>query len=145
MAVQKPKYPPPTKEQVQKIHLYLGKGCLPETAMARCGIPKVQYNEWLRHGNAGTPGYTEFVESLDSALIDFQCQLLSIISEAALDKANVSAAQWLYMQRFGFKEKKAQEAEEKAAQAEAVFSLQKQKEVDAAEADAAEARLMGLQ
>ncbi len=110
--------------------------------MARIGIPRLQFQEWLRHGNAGTPGYKEFVESLDAALVDFQCQLLSVISEAALDKANVSACQWLYMQRFGFKEKQAQEAADKAAQAEAMFGVQKQKDVDEAELEAAEKRLM---
>lgn len=113
--------------------------------MARIGIPRNQFNEWLRHGNAGSPGYKEFVESLDAALVDFQCQLLSIISEAALDKGNVAAAQWIYMQRFGFKEKKAQEAELKAIEAEQIFGAEKKRASDEAEVEAAERRLMGLQ
>lgn len=110
--------------------------------MSRIGVPRNQFNEWLRHGNAGTPGYKEFVESLDAALVDFQCQLLTIISDAALKHKNVAAAQWIYMQRFGFKEKKAQEAELKAIEASDVFNAQKQKEVDEAELEAAEKRLM---
>lgn len=135
-----PKYPAPTVEQTKLLIKWIRKGALPETASARIGIPLKVFQSWLYHAGTGKPGYVEFAEAIDAALVEFQCELLDLISTSAFEKKNVSAATWLYQQRFGRREQAIIDAQVKAEQMGDVFT-QKAKEASAKEIAEAEARM----
>jgi len=135
------KYPAPTLEQTKVLIKWIRKGALPETASARIGIPLKVFQNWLYHAAHGKEGYVQFAEAVDAALIEFQCELLDLISTSAFEKKNVSAAQWLYMQRFGRREQAIIDAQVKAEQMGDIFAAQKQKEASEAELSQAEARM----
>lgn len=100
---------PPTPEQIKNYCLWISKGAIPTTAAARIGITERTLQRWLKAGEAGQKGFVEFAKAADFALIEFECRLLTFICDNAAK--NVNAAQWLFMQRFGLKYKKAAEAE----------------------------------
>lgn len=100
---------PPTPDQIEKVALWLKKGAIPETAAARAGINKATLQSWLRAGYAGKPGFKEFAEAFDEALLEFECKLLSFIEGNAAK--NVNSAQWLFQIRFGPRYKRYAEAE----------------------------------
>jgi hypothetical protein len=135
------KYPPPSLEQTKLLIKWIRKGALPETASARIGIPLRVFQSWLYHAGTGKDGYVQFAEAVDAALVEFQCELLDLISTSAFEKKNVSAATWLYMQRFGRKEQAIIDAQIKAEQMADIFSQQKKKEVTELELAQAEARM----
>lgn len=139
MSERTPKWPAPTEEQTKRLIRWIRKGALPETASARIGIPVKVFQSWLYHGGQGKPGYVEFAEAMDAALVEFQCELLDLISQSAFEKKNVSAAQWLYMQRFGRKEQALIDAQAKAEQMGEAFRKQAATEDELA---AAEERLL---
>lgn len=122
--VKRVKFPPPSAEQTKLVHLWISKGAIPSCAAARVGVPKAAWEEWVRMGAAGAPGYKEFVESLDTALVTFQCALLDLISKSAFEKGNVNSATWLYGARFLKKEQALEDAATKGEQAQVVFARQ---------------------
>lgn len=136
-----PKFPAPTVEQTKLLLKWIRKGALPETASARIGIPLKVFQNWLYHAGTGKEGYVEFAEAVDAALVEFQCELLDLISTSAFEKKNVSAATWLYMQRFGRKEQAIIDAQAKAEQMGDIFAQQKAKEASEKDLLAAEARM----
>lgn len=137
-----PKFPPPTVEQTKLLIKWIRKGALPETASARIGIPIKVFQSWLYHAGTGKEGYIQFAEAIDAALVEFQCELLDLISQSAFEKKNVNAAQWLYMQRFGRKEQAIIDAQVKAEQMGESFALAAKAKATEAELAAAEARAM---
>ena len=136
-----PKFPPPTVEQTQLLIKWIRKGALPETASARIGVPLKVFQSWLYHAGTGKEGYVEFAQAVDAALVEFQCELLDLISTSAFEKKNVSAATWLYQQRFGKREQAMIDAQVKAEQMGDVFAQQKAKAISEQELAAAEARM----
>lgn len=135
------KYPAPTVEQTKVLIKWIRKGALPETAAARIGIPLKIFQNWLYHAGTGKEGYVQFAEAIDAALVEFQCELLDLISTSAFDKKNVSAATWLYMQRFGRREQAIIDAQVKAEQMGDIFAQQKAKDASEQDLAAAEARM----
>lgn len=136
-----PKFPAPTVEQTKLLIKWVRKGALPETSSARIGIPIKVFQSWLYHAANGKEGYVEFAEAVDAALVEFQCELLDLISTSAFEKKNIAAATWLYMQRFGRREQAIIDAQAKAEQMGDVFAQQKVKETSEKELAAAEARM----
>jgi len=100
---------PPTEKQSEEIRRWLSKGALPETAAAKAGIDKGTFQRWLRAGAAGQPGFREFSEAVDAALVEFECKLVDFLY--ANSNKNVNTAQFLLNIRFGLKYKKAAEVE----------------------------------
>ena len=98
------------------VTFWLGRGAIPATAAARAGINEKTLQSWLRSGYAGKPGFAEFTEAFDEALVKFECKLLEFIEGNA--NKNVSAATWLFNLRFGKKYAKFAELEAAAIDAE---------------------------
>ena len=96
------------------------------------------FDKWLRLGAEGKEPYRTFVEQVDKGITDFECDLLTFITDNAYKAANT--AQWLFMLRFGPKYKKAAEAE--CGADEAAQKLPKLKDYTDAEVDSAEARML---
>jgi hypothetical protein len=134
--------PPPTDKQTQDICYWLSRGAIPDTAIARAGIPRTVFNRWLRAGSAGQDPFTDFVAKVEHALIKFECELLDFFAKNA--NTNMSAATFLFNLRFGAKYKKIAEQEAGLEGIEAVLGAQVKPLLDASEEEiaAAEKRAM---
>ncbi len=138
----RPGDPAPTPKQTDTIVVWLSKGALPDTALARAGVPRSLYQRWLRAGAEGLEPYATFSAQIESAVILFECKLLEQIN-GQLDKS-LAAAQWLFSMKFGPKYKR--EAEREAGiVAELPLAQQPQAEVSEDEIEAAERRALAAQ
>ena len=138
----RPGDPAPTPQQIDTIVLWLAKGAIPDTALARAGVPRSIYQRWLRAGAEGIEPYASFAAKVDAAVILFECKLLDMIA-GQMDRS-LAAAQWLFSMKFGPKYKR--EAEREAGIVSALpMATQPQVEASEAEIEAAERRALAAQ
>ena len=134
---------PPTAEQEEQICYWIKRGAIPDTAIARAGIPRTIFNRWLRAGAAGQEPFASFATRVEQALILFECTLIDFIAQNA--EKNAATAQFLFNLRFGAKYKKIAEQEAGIEAAEALGLSNKvhheatEEEIAAAEKRALEA------
>lgn len=91
----------PTAEQEKQIIYWLSRGAIPDTAIARAGVPRTLFNRWLRAGAEGLEPYASFVARVEQALVLFEAKLIEFVYENS--NKNLSAATWLFNLRFGKK------------------------------------------
>lgn len=109
MAIRKLPSSEPTERQKRDICYWLSRGAIPDTALAKAGVARNEFNLWLRAGAEGIEPFATFAKDVDKALVDFECKLLDFICENS--NKNVNAAQYLLNLRFGAKYKKAAETD----------------------------------
>lgn len=142
MAVIRPGDPAPTDKQIDTITLWLSKGVLLDTALARAGVPRTLCNRWLRAGAEGLEPYATFAARVESALLLFECKLIEAI-EGQVGK-NLAAATWLFGLRFGPKYKRAAE-QEAGLESSLPAAVQPLKDVSEEDIEAAERRALAAQ
>lgn len=139
MAAIRPGDPAPSAEQEKQIIYWLSRGALPDTALARAGVPRTLFNRWLRAGAEGLEPYAAFTARVEQALVMFECRLLEFVADNA--NKNLTAATWLFNLRFAPKYKKAAD-QEAGLEANTPMSLSasQSKEASEEEIEAAERR-----
>ena len=138
----RPGDPEPTAAQIDSIVLWLSKGAIPDTAIARAGVPRTLFHRWLKAGAEGLEPYATFSARVESALILFECKLLDAI-EGQVNK-NLAAATWLFNLRFKWKYDSAAR-QEAGLEAAIPLATQPLRQVSEDELEAAERRALEAQ
>lgn len=135
----RPGDPEPTEAQEKAICLWLSKGAIVDTALARAGVPRSLYLRWLRAGSEGLEPYATFTARIESALVLFECRLLEEIDKHS--NKNLAALTFLFNLKFAAKYKRAADIEAGLA-VDAPMAAATTKEVSEEELEAAEHRAL---
>lgn len=138
----RPGDPPPTEKQIDTICVWISKGVLLDTALARAGVPRTLFNRWLRAGAENLEPYATYAARVESSLLLFECKLIEAI-EGQVGK-NLAAATWLFQLRFGPKYKRAAE-QEAGLEANTPMAPQAQQDISEEDLEAAERRALEAQ